>query len=65
MVENEWIRLSTMDPLTGEVNVYRKGRYERLEGPFEELPEAPSSPAWYGGKMEHLPIARIRPTIAT
>jgi uncharacterized protein YbcC (UPF0753/DUF2309 family) len=65
MVENEWIRLSTMDPLTGEVHVYRKGRYERLEGPFEELPEAPSSPAWYGGKMEHLPIARIRPTIAT
>jgi uncharacterized protein YbcC (UPF0753/DUF2309 family) len=60
-VENRWIRLSTMDPDTGEVRIYREGGgFEPLgEGEDEGLPEAPTSAAWYAGRRGHLPLARI------
>lgn len=59
---NRWIRLATLDPETKEVKIYRDGTFEKLEGDEEPLPTARSSAAWYSGKIEHLPVARIVPT---
>jgi hypothetical protein len=60
-VENRWIRISTMDPDTGNIHLYRDGAFE-LTTPWRlNLPEVRSSADWYRGKREHLPIARIVP----
>lgn len=58
---NRWIRLATMDPEDGHIEIYRDGVFEWLEGDEEPLPVAASSMAYYSGKMEHLPVARIDP----
>ena len=58
---NKWIRLSTMDPDDGHMEVYRDGVFEKLEGNEEPLPVTPNSISWYRGKMEHLALARIDP----
>lgn len=58
---NKWIRVATMDPDDGHIEVYRDGVFEKLEGQEEPLPVAPSSMAWYRGKAEHLALARIDP----
>jgi uncharacterized protein len=59
-LENRWIRLAAIHPDSGAVSVYRDGRFEALEGEPQDLPIADSSAAWYGGRMEHLPVARIQ-----
>ena len=64
IVCNQWIRIATMDPDDGHVEVYRDGVFEKLEGSEEPLPVASSSLAWYRGKMEHLALARIDPRAA-
>lgn len=58
-VENRWIRLSTLDPNTGVIHVYRDGIFEVSAPWAPKLPEARSSVEWYRGKIEHLPIAKI------
>ncbi len=63
-VVNRWIRMATLDPDDGHIEVYRDGVFERLEGDEEPLPVAVSSRAYYSGKMEHLPVARIESQIA-
>ena len=61
VLENRWMRLAAQHPETGEISCYRgAGRWEPLEGREEPLPTAVSSPAFYRGKAEHLPVARIR-----
>ena len=63
-VENRWIRLSAMDPKTGAIQIYRgRGVWEPLSGDEEPLPVAESSLAYYSGKLEHLPVARIEPSL--
>lgn len=64
IVGNQWIRLATMDPDDGHVEVCRDGVFKKLEGNEEPLPVASSSQAWYRGKMDHLPLARIDPRAA-
>jgi uncharacterized protein YbcC (UPF0753/DUF2309 family) len=59
-LHNRWIRLATVDPDNGTMNVFRNGAFE----PFDDsdaapLPVARTSAEWYRGKMEHLPVARI------
>ncbi|WP_395736109.1 putative inorganic carbon transporter subunit DabA [Prosthecobacter sp.] len=63
-VGNQWIRLATMDPDDGHVEVYRDGVFEKLVGDEEPLPVARTSMAWYRGKREHLGLARIDPKAA-
>jgi len=58
---NKWIRLATMDPDDGHMEVYHDGVFEKLTGSEEPLPVAHNSMAWYRGKMEHLALARIDP----
>jgi uncharacterized protein YbcC (UPF0753/DUF2309 family) len=63
-VSNQWIRLATMDPDDGHVEVYRDGVFEKLEGDEEPLPVARTSMDWYRGSREHLGLARIDPKAA-
>jgi hypothetical protein len=65
-LENRWIRLSIMDPDTGKIQIYRGNHnWEDLTGDEEPLPIATSSIAYYQGKSQHLPVARIARKIAT
>ena len=58
-LNNQWIRLATIDPDTGEVNIRRRHEFERLDPGGEPLPCVASSADWFRGKIDHLPIARI------
>lgn len=60
LVENRWIRVATIDPETGRVQMRRDGGFEPLDGPLDRLPVALSSAEWYGGKIRHLPMAWIQ-----
>ena len=62
---NRWIRLATLDPATKEIQVYRSGVFEKLEGDEEPLATTTTSAAWYAGKIEHLPVARIQPALTS
>lgn len=59
VVENRWIRVSTMDPLSGRIQVYRNGVFAPLDAEVGELPAAASSMDWYRDQRQHLPVARI------
>ncbi len=59
---NRWIRIATMDPEDGHIEIYRgNDTFEPLTGDEEPLPITPNSRSWYRGKMQHLPLARIEP----
>jgi hypothetical protein len=59
---NRWIRIATMDPEDGHIEIYRGNDvFEPLTGDEEPLPITPNSQTWYRGKMQHLPLARIEP----
>jgi uncharacterized protein YbcC (UPF0753/DUF2309 family) len=58
-LEKRWIRVASMDPTTGAMQMYRDGVWEAVEGDDEPLPTTRSSIDWYNGKREHLGIARI------
>jgi uncharacterized protein YbcC (UPF0753/DUF2309 family) len=60
LVENRWIRIATISPLNGEIQVYRDGSFQSFDDSESELPTIPASVDWYRNKLEHLPIARIK-----
>jgi uncharacterized protein YbcC (UPF0753/DUF2309 family) len=60
LVENRWIRVAVIDPDTGRVHVRRDHGFEEFAESVERLPVALSSAEWYGGKVEHLPMACIQ-----
>jgi uncharacterized protein len=60
LVENRWIRLATIDPVSGRVHVRRDSGYEEFHEASERLPVALSSPEWFAGKLQHLPMAWIQ-----
>jgi hypothetical protein len=59
LVNNRWVRFATIDPASGQVHVRRNSGFEEFDGPVERLPVAFSSPEWYQGKLEHLPMCWI------
>jgi uncharacterized protein len=59
LVNNQWIRLATLDPITGEVLVRRDHGFEKLGEYSDPVPTAATSADWFRGKLEHLPIARV------
>jgi uncharacterized protein YbcC (UPF0753/DUF2309 family) len=63
-VVNRWIRLSTIDPLTGIIHVLRDGVWEQQPAAALELPAVATSRHWYEGKREHLPVAMIAAKVA-
>ena len=60
LVENRWIRLATIDPVSGSVHVRRDSGFEEFREALERLPVALSSHEWYAGKLQHLPMAWIQ-----
>jgi uncharacterized protein len=60
LVENRWIRLATIDPVSGRVHVRRDSAFEEFHEALERLPVALSSPEWFAGKLQHLPMAWIQ-----
>jgi uncharacterized protein YbcC (UPF0753/DUF2309 family) len=60
LVENRWIRLATIDPVTGRAQVRRDNVFEEFGESLERLPVALSSYEWYAGKVQHLPMAWIQ-----
>jgi hypothetical protein len=59
LANNRWVRFATIDPASGQVHVRRNSGFEEFDGPVERLPVAFSSPEWYQGKLEHLPMCWI------
>ena len=59
LVRHRWIRVSTLDPDSGKISVYRSGVWDAYVPGRTSLPVAVSSPAYYTGRIEHLPPARI------
>ena len=59
LIENRWIRLATIDPKSGAFHVYRQGVFEPFTTSLENLATTASSPDWFLGKPDHLPVARI------
>jgi hypothetical protein len=60
LIENRWIRIATIDPVSGRVHVRRAKDYEEFAERLERLPVALSSAEWYSGKAQHLPMAWIQ-----
>ena len=50
LVENRWIRLATVDPASGRVDVRRDSGFEEFDERLERLPVALSSAEWYRGQ---------------
>lgn len=63
-IVNRWIRVATMHPQTGRIQIRRDSGYEDLEGEGQPLPVVPSSYDWFKGKIDHLPLAVIQPSVA-
>jgi uncharacterized protein YbcC (UPF0753/DUF2309 family) len=60
LVGNRWMRVATIDPASGRVHVRRDDGFEEFHDALERLPVALSSREWYGGKLQHLPMAWIQ-----
>jgi uncharacterized protein YbcC (UPF0753/DUF2309 family) len=60
LVENRWIRVATVDPASGRVHVRRDSGFAVSDERLERLPVALSSAEWFGGKIQHLPMAWIQ-----
>jgi uncharacterized protein YbcC (UPF0753/DUF2309 family) len=61
LVRNRWVQLATLSPDSPEIFVFAPEGLARHAPESTELPEAPSSEAWYRGRREWLACARIAP----
>ncbi len=58
---NQWIRLATMDPEDGHLQVFRNGVFEPfVDDEFSGLPRFPDSQTYFQGLAEHLPPVQIQ-----
>ncbi len=65
LVENHWVRIVTLDPLSGQMHVYRKEGFEPYHPENVQIPLVKRSMDWYQGKMDHLPVAIIEEGMMT
>ncbi|MCA9587357.1 MAG: DUF2309 domain-containing protein [Myxococcales bacterium] len=59
LVVHEWVRVATIDPTSGAIHLLDDGKLVPFDADDLELPEAPSSAAYYAGERDHLRPARI------
>ncbi|MFM7320153.1 MAG: putative inorganic carbon transporter subunit DabA, partial [Armatimonadota bacterium] len=59
LVVNRWIRLAALDPVDGTTRMWEAGQWREVPPCADPLPVAATSPEWFVGKLDHLPIARI------
>lgn len=58
---NQWARFATLSPQSKEIHQFVDGEFLPHPCQATVLPEASCSLAWYAGKRDHLPFARIVP----
>ncbi|PRP91188.1 hypothetical protein ENSA5_57600 [Enhygromyxa salina] len=61
LITNGWIQLVSVDPDSGEMQVFEDGRFVTDTCGSSSVPTAPSSRAYYARSREFLPPARIVP----
>jgi uncharacterized protein YbcC (UPF0753/DUF2309 family) len=59
LCRNEWVQLAVMSPETGDVQLYRDGRFKPYVPETVELPQVASSIDWYRGWRDHLGFTAI------
>lgn len=59
LVKNRWVQIAALDPEGPWIRVLRNGVFEEHTPENTVLATAPSSAAWYRGRRDHLPCARI------
>jgi uncharacterized protein YbcC (UPF0753/DUF2309 family) len=59
LVENRWIQLATLSPVSNEIHVRTREGWSRHEPEQRGLPSVTSSREWYEGSLDHLPPARV------
>jgi uncharacterized protein YbcC (UPF0753/DUF2309 family) len=64
MVTNRWIQLVSWDPRSGELAVFRDGRFEPHVPDSAHVHVVPRSVDWYAGHRDHLAPARILAALA-
>lgn len=61
LIRNQWVHLAALDPDSPRLWLHHDGRFEPFEPSGAELPEVPSSIAWYRGWRDNLGFAAIAP----
>ena len=60
---NQWIRMATMDPESGQLHVFRNGTFEPFQDDeFGELSQFQNSHTYFQGRAEHLRPVQIQPS---
>lgn len=60
LVDNQWVRVATIDPDNGEIFTLESGGFVPFSPPAgAELPVVAESAAWYAGKDDFVPPARL------
>jgi uncharacterized protein YbcC (UPF0753/DUF2309 family) len=65
LCRNRWVRLTILDPDTGELSVFQGGGFRLYDPQASVLPAASSSAEWYSGWRDHLEFAEIGPSSET
>lgn len=64
LVRNAWIRLVSVDPVSGAMSIFGQSGFEPFEPGEVSLPRVETSEHWYAGKRDFIRPARIEPSKA-
>ncbi|NDC62968.1 MAG: DUF2309 domain-containing protein [Planctomycetia bacterium] len=64
LVDNRWVQLASWDPDTGGLAVLEDGRFVPHVPERADVPVVERSIAWYSGRRDHLPPARLLAAMA-
>jgi hypothetical protein len=64
LVQNRWIQLVAWDPDTGALSVFEDGGFVAYVPERIDIPVVERSAAWYAGRRDHLPPARVLAALA-
>ena len=59
LLENHWLRLTTIDPYSGQAFAYEAGHFVAVPPADRPLVRVKRSADWFAGKQEHLPLAEV------
>ncbi|TWT97957.1 hypothetical protein Pla108_21120 [Botrimarina colliarenosi] len=59
LVTGNWVQVATIEPATGQIQVFRNGRFEPFDGAPADLPVVADSTSWWRGQRDHLGFALV------
>ncbi len=65
LVTGNWVQLAVLDPDTGDIRRYEKGRFVNYHPAATSIPTVASSIDWYRGQRSHLGFAAIESMAVT